>query len=138
MFSMASRGLGPKPDLFAKVDSRTNSTMTSALVGFVMSCFWLMVWYGNFAGWWGRFMDISELPIAILYVIYISLYIWVMREFDDAGFVSRYLAPLLAAAGSCYIIWGAVQKDMFLHFLLLSICIVIGGLPYMNRKRITA
>lgn len=135
MFSIASRGLGPKPELFARIDPRTNSTMLSALVGFVMSCFWLMVWYGNFAGWWGHFMDISELPIAFLYVIYISLYFWVMRRFEDAGFWSRYIAPLLAAAGSCYIIWGAVQKDMFLHFFLLSLCVIVAGLPYMNRKK---
>lgn len=134
MFSIASRGLGPKPELFSRIDPRTNSTMISAGVGFIMSCFWLLVWYGNFAGWWGHFMDISELPIAFLYVIYISLYFWVIRSFEDARFFSRYIAPLLAAMGSCYIIWGAVQKDMFLHFFLLSLCIIVAGLPYMNRK----
>ncbi|WP_163338610.1 APC family permease [Desulfopila sp. IMCC35008] len=134
MFSIASRGLGPKPEIFARVDPRTNSTMISAGVGFIMSSFWLMVWYGNFAGWWGHFMDISELPIAFLYVIYISLYLWVIRTFEDARLFRRYIAPLLAAAGSCYIIWGAVQKEMFLHFFLLSLCIIVAGLPYMNRK----
>jgi APA family basic amino acid/polyamine antiporter len=135
MFSIASRGFGPKADFFGKINPGTNSTINSALLGFALSVFWLMVWYGNFAGWWGRFMDISELPIAFLYVIYISLYIWVMRRFTDLGMFGRFIAPALAGAGSLFIIWGAIQKDMFLHFLLLTALILVAGLPFM-RKRI--
>lgn len=134
MYAISSRGQGPKPAFFSRVDPRTNSTILSALVGFTMSCFWLMVWYGNFAGWWGRFMDISELPIAFLYVIYISLYFWVMRTFTDCSFFIRYLMPLFAGVGSCYIIWGAVQKDMFLHFFLLTLIVIAAGLPYMKKN----
>lgn len=134
MFAISSRGMGPWPELFSRINTRTNSTVVSALVGFVMSCFWLMIWYGNFAGWWGRFMDISELPIAFLYVIYVSLYVWIMRTFSDCGILARYILPILAAIGSCYIIWGAVQKDMFLHFFLLTLAVIVAGLPYMKKR----
>lgn len=132
MFAIASRGLGPKPEFFAAIDPRTNSTRNSAILGFILSTGWLTVWYGNFAGWFGKFMDISELPIAFLYVIYISLYIWVMRRFTDLGTFSRYGAPILAGAGSLYIIWGAIQKDLFLQFFLLTLVIVLAGLPFMR------
>jgi APA family basic amino acid/polyamine antiporter len=132
MFSIASRGLGPKPGFFGAVDPVTNSTRNSALLGFVLSVFWLVIWYGNFAGWFGKFMDISELPIAFLYVIYISLYVWVMRKFKGLGPFSRYAAPVLAGTGSLYIVWGAIQKDMFLHFFLLTLTIIIAGLPFMR------
>ncbi|WFS63555.1 APC family permease [Pseudodesulfovibrio thermohalotolerans] len=135
MFSIASRGLGPKPDFFCRVNPVTNSTTHSAVLGYGLSCFWLLVWYGNFAGWWGNFMDISELPIAFLYVIYISLYIWVMKTFTDLGNVSRYLCPVLAGAGSVYIIWGAIQKAMFLHFLVVSLLILMSGVWLMHGRR---
>ncbi|MBG0791598.1 MAG: amino acid permease [Desulfovibrionaceae bacterium] len=137
MFSIASRNLGPRPDVFKRVNPAYNSTTSSALLGFVLSMFWLLVWYGNFKGWWGGFMDISELPIAFLYVIYISLYIWVARTFTDLGAFSRRVCPVLAGAGSVYIIWGAVQKDMFLHFLVLSALILGAGyaLKGGNRNR---
>ena len=135
MFSIASRGLGPQAKFFAAVDPTTNSTRNSAFLGFVLSCVWLIVWYGNFAGWFGQFMDISELPIAFLYVIYISLYIWVMKRFTGLGPFDRFAAPVLAAMGSVYIIWGAVQKDMFIHFFLLTVTIIIAGLPFMKRRR---
>ena len=134
MFSIASRNLGPCSAFFKKVNSSSNSTVNSAILGFCLSAFWLMVWYGNFAGWWGRFMDISELPIAFLYVIYISLYVFVMRTFDDLGIFSRFIAPFLAGCGSLYIIWGAIQKDMFIHFLIITAVIIICGLPFIKRK----
>lgn len=134
MYSVASRDLGPRPDLFKKINPATNSTTSSALLGYLLSCFWMMVWYGNFNGWWGSFIDISELPIAFLYVIYISIYIWVMRTFDDLGPLSRFLCPLLAGCGSLYIIWGAIQKDMFIHFLALTLLIVGVGLLFKNSK----
>ena len=104
MYSIASRGIGPKVDFFKKVNKKTNSTINSALLGFILSAFWLGVWYGNFAGWWGGFIDISELPIAFLYVIYISIYVWVMKNFDDLGFMGRVMAPFLAFAGLAA--WG--------------------------------
>ncbi|PID72119.1 MAG: amino acid permease [Desulfobulbus propionicus] len=135
MYSIASRGLGPNPRFFATVDPKTNATRNSAFLGAVFSLFWLTVWYGNFAGWFGGFMDISELPIAFLYVIYISLYFWVIRTFDDLGGFSRFIAPACAGIGSLYIIWGAVQKDMFYHFAGVSLVIVLISLPFMRRKK---
>lgn len=128
MYSIASRNLGPCPGFFCRVNVNTNSTTASALIGFALSCFWLVVWYGNFKGWWGQFMDISELPIAFLYVIYISIYIWVMKTFTDLNPFSRFVCPLLAAAGSLYIIWGAIQKDMFIHFLVIALAIIGVGM----------
>lgn len=135
MYSIASRKMGPAHEFFSRVNAETNSTTGSAVIGFILSCFWLMVWYGNFKGWWGQFMDISELPIAFLYVIYISIYIWVMKTFTDLGGFSRYLCPLMAAAGSVYIIWGAIQKDMFIHFLVLSLLILAAGFVMMHPKK---
>jgi len=132
MYSIASRNLGPKSEFFSVVNPHSNSTIHSARIGYILSMMWLGVWYGNFAGWWGQFMDISELPIAFLYVIYISIYIWVMRKFTDLGGFSRFVCPFLAGAGSLYIIWGAIQKDMFIHFLLISLFILLVGYVLMN------
>ncbi|MFW5826722.1 MAG: APC family permease, partial [Alkalispirochaeta sp.] len=61
MFAIASRGVGPAPRYFRVVAPGTNSTQRSAVVGLVLSAAWMVVWYGNFAGWFGGFMDISEL-----------------------------------------------------------------------------
>jgi APA family basic amino acid/polyamine antiporter len=134
MYSIASRDLGPRPSYFKVVHPGTNATRRSAMLGFLLSAFWLFVWYGNFAGWWGGFMDISELPIAVLYVIYISIYVWMIRKLDYLHPFGRYVAPLLAGLGSLYIIFGAVQKEMFLHFLVLALLFALAGYFLMNAK----
>lgn len=134
MYSVAARGYGPRADVFARIDKRTNSTLNSALLGYVMSCIWMVVWYGNFHGWWGNFMDISELPIAFLYVIYLSLYLWFMKTFDDEGPFVQYVAPALAAIGSLYIIWGAVHKAMIIHFVVITLLIILAGRLMMKKK----
>ncbi len=77
-------------------------------------------------------MDISELPIAFLYVIYIALYVWIMKTFSEYGRFTRFVAPTLAGIGSLYIIWGANQKDIFLHFFLVTLVILFAALPFMQ------
>lgn len=135
MFSIASRDLGPKAEIFKVVNRKTGATLNSAILGFCLSALWMIVWCGNVQGWWGKFMDISELPIAFLYVIYIAFCIWVMREYRDLGPFSRFLAPLLAATESVYITWGAIQKDMFIHFVIITAAIMMSGLPFMQAKQ---
>lgn len=134
-YSFAVRGMGPKPEFFKKVNTRTNSTLNSAIIGFILCLIWLCVWYGNFAGWFGGFIDISELPIAYLYVIYTSLYVWVVRTFKDFSIFSRYVAPILAAIGSLYIIWGAIQKEMFLVFTIILISVQFLGNYLVRRNK---
>ncbi len=137
MYSVSIRGLGPKPDFFTKVSTKTNSTLNSAILGFIISCFWLLVWYGNFEGWWGGFMDISELPIAFLYVIYLALYVWVMKSFNDEGPFAQYAAPALAALGSVYIIWGAIHKDMIIPFVIITLITLLIGRLLMNKDALS-
>ncbi len=85
-------------------------------------------------GWWGKFMDISELPIAFLYVIYISLYFYVAKNYEDLGSFKRYIAPFLAGCGSIYIIFGAIQKDMFLQFLIITLINAAISLPFLRKR----
>ena len=58
-----------------------------------------------------------------------------MKKFSGLGPISRYVAPVLAGAGSLYIIWGATQKDMFIHFFVLTLAILLAGLPFMRQKK---
>ncbi len=135
MYSISVRDLGPAPGFFRHISGRTNSTVNSGLLGLVVSAAWLTVWYGSFNGWWGGFMDISELPIAFLYLIYLSLYLWVMRTFADESILVRFIMPALAAVGSGYIIYGAVQKAMIIPFVILTLLILVIGVLLRGGKK---
>ena len=128
MYSIAARNRGPGVKFFSSINSKTGSTLNSALAGLAISLFWLMIWYGNFHGWWGGFMDISELPIVFLYSIYISLYVWYIRHFKEFSLFQRYIAPTLAGIGSVYIVIGGLKKDMVIPFLILSFFIFAAAL----------
>lgn len=135
MYSIAARDLGPLPKFFGHVNPKTDSTLNSGSIGLFCSAFWLMVWYGSFHGWWGEFLDISELPVAMLYLVYVIIYIWIMRTFTDLPKYSRYLAPIAATVGSLYIMWGASQKALFIPFVFLTLGILGVGLMFMRKKK---
>ena len=134
MFSIGVRDMGPKPNLFKAVNSKTDSTINSGIAGLCLSFLWLMVWYGNFHGWFGGFMDTSELPIAFLYFVYLALYVWYIRKFGKRGIFIGYIIPLLAGAGSIFIVLAATRKDMFWQFSLVLVVIMIAG-NLLNRKK---
>ncbi len=135
MYSLAYRNMGPKPNVFKKVNVKTNAPEASTIFGFIVTVLWLIVWYANFQGWFGegRFLDTSELPIATLYVSYILVYIWIMRTYKELSPLKRFVAPGLAALGAIYIIVAGVQKDLFIVFFI--VLLVIMGIGYLLRGK---
>ncbi len=117
MYSIAVRDTGPKPEFFGKLN-RTEATINSGLLSGVFSLFWLFVWYGNFQGWWGGFMDTSILSIVFVGFSYLLIYSHIIRKYNDLNFVNRFVVPSLAAFGAGYLIYGAYQSDpkMFMYF----------------------
>jgi len=140
MYSLAYRNRGPLPKVFSEVSEKTNAPEASVLIGAVITLIWGVVWYGNFQGWYGegRFMDTSELPIAMLYIVYLFIYIWIMRTFTELNYFKRFVAPALASIGSLYIIYAAVQKDMFLTFFVISLLVMLAGYLLDRKTRKTA
>jgi len=128
LYSIAFRGKGLAPRLFVQVTDKSNTPLFSVIGGAVISIAWSVIWYGNFQGWWGGFMDISVLPIAILYGIFVAIYIWIMRDFKDVGPFKRYVVPGLAIIGSLYIVYAALQTPLFINFLLICLFILSIGM----------
>lgn len=137
LYSLAYRGRGPKPEFFAEVEEKHNAPRRSSVFGLVVAALWLLVWYGNFHGWFGEgnFLDTSELPIAMLYAVYIAVYIWVMRTFKELNVVQRFVIPSLAMLGAVFIMYAAVQKDLFIYFFTATVVILIVGYLIDNKGR---
>ncbi len=134
LYSGAVRGFGPCPKILAKVHTKTETPLASALLGYLFAVIWLVVWYGNFAGWFQGFLDFSELPIVFLYVIYLSIYLWYVRNFTELSVIPRFIIPALATCGSCYMIYGASQKDMFLTFCIIFAVVMITGFVFSKKQ----
>ncbi|MEG0134243.1 MAG: APC family permease, partial [Clostridium sp.] len=66
MYSLAARNMGPSPKIFKSIDETTGMPTNSAIVGLLLSCLWLVYFYGAnlTTPWFGVFsFDSSELPI---------------------------------------------------------------------------
>jgi APA family basic amino acid/polyamine antiporter len=124
--SLAFRNKGFFPKYFAQT-SKKDAPGRSILLSLVIMALWGLVWFGNFEGWFGGFLDTSELPIAFLYAIYLLVYLWIMRSFTELNLWQRFVAPSLSTVGSLYIVYAAVQKDLFLVFAGITVVILLSA-----------
>jgi len=138
MFAISIREIGPKQDVFSKL-SNNGATVNSAYLSIVFTLFWFMVWYGNFQGWWGGFMDTSILSIVFISGFYLLVYYHIIKTFKDLGVIRRFIIPTMAAGGSLYLLYGAFMSDplMFLVFsVIVSIFIIVGLLNFNKKKSV--
>lgn len=112
LYAVAARNEGPKPDVFAQVDPKTNMPSNAAIFGLMLCGFWFIFFYGgNLApmNWLGLFaFDSSELPIVTIYAIYIPIFIQFMRKAKELGAMRRFVAPLAGLCGSIFMVIAAV------------------------------
>jgi APA family basic amino acid/polyamine antiporter len=132
-YSLAIRGQGPAPGFFSKVDEKTNMPRHSAIAAFVLSIIYLILWYASLNNLFGRYIGLDEIPIVMVYGIYIILYIWYMRNFKDLNFFNRYVKPICAILGALVIVVGGIQNPNVGIYLLISLVIILGGLLFYRK-----
>ncbi|CAH2212599.1 APC family permease [Tepidibacter aestuarii] len=135
-YSLAIRGQGIKPEFFSKVDTKTNMPTNSAMASFGLICGYLIIWYMNFAGSFpgGMFIDISELPIALIYAFYIVIYIAFMIKMKDLSTVKRIIIPILALLGASIVVYGGLSKPSVLIDLGISTVVFFSGLLFYRKE----
>ena len=109
--AIASRNVGPKPEIFKQVDPATNMPGNSAMMGLFISGLWLLYFYGANLDtpWFGLFsFDSSELPIITTYAMYIPIFISMLIKSKDLGVLKGKIAPMLAIAGSIFMVIAAI------------------------------
>lgn len=137
-YSLSVRNMGPASKFFLKLNSRSNVPTNSGIISLIVVLFWLTAWYGSFKGWWGMFLDFSELPVITTYALYIPIFIWTMRKMKDINFFQRFIVPVLAICGSLFMIFATVVshgvKSVLIYVVIFSVIISI-GLVFKNSGR---
>ena len=126
-YSLAVRGEGIRPDLLAKVNVKTKMPLYATVQAYIICLAYLAVWYCSLNGVFGRYVALDEIPIVSMYVAYIFLYIYYIRNFRDLGFFPRFVKPLLAVAGALVILYGGISNEALGQNLLISIFVVLLG-----------
>ena len=150
IYSLAARGDGPKHRLFSQVDKESNLPHNSAAFGLLLCAFWgcsfvmasLLETWGSvkvFAGTAFESVpfsfDASELPIITIYAMYIPIFINWMRKAKDESTLRRYVIPVLAIAGSLFMVYASLvghKMENFWYLIVFAVVMLIGKL--LKRK----
>lgn len=143
IYSLASRKQGPKPKVFHQVDASTNMPANSGVFALLLTAAWLLFFYvtqlSGLGEGWGIFaFDATELPIVTSYAFYIPIFFMMMFRMKDLGFFKRFLAPMLAIAGSGFMMLATVvsHKMFVVGYLIIFAVLMAIGFVFSKEKKI--
>ncbi|MDY0227830.1 MAG: APC family permease [Desulfomicrobium apsheronum] len=139
IYSISARNQGPRPFMYKQIDNATNMPTNSAVLGLLLSAFWLVYFYGaNLTKpWFGFFcFDPSELPIVTIYALYIPIFVVFMKKEADLSVFKRYVMPSLAIFGSLFMMFAACFSHgmAVVAYLVIFGVIMLGG-AFFSRER---
>ena len=139
MYDLAADGENEKLAMFKNIDPSTNMPTNSTVFGLFISGLWLVYFYGAnlTAGWFGPFcFDSSELPIITLYVLYIPIYIVLMRQKSLSTF-KRFVMPILAILCSLFMVFATFYAygTTVLFYLIVFAVMMFIGVFFKGKKK---
>ena len=106
MYTMSCRGQGPAPEKFSKLGKNQSVSLLSCLYGLGCMVLMLVVWYlAMHSVWLFKYLgSMDEILCAIIYGVYIFMYIYIMRNFKDCSIFERYVMPIVAIIGAIFFV----------------------------------
>lgn len=106
MYTISCRGQGPAPEKFSKLGKNQSISLLSCLYGFACMVLMLIVWYlvMNTKSIFNYLGSMDEIICAIIYGVYILMYIHIIKNFKDCNVFQRYIMPVVAIIGSVFFV----------------------------------
>lgn len=137
IYSLAARGRGIRPQLFASVDPKSDMPSNSCIMALLLCAAWLLYFYfGTLMNQLGplRF-DPSELTIITLYGSYIPIFINMLKSGGELGFVRGRLMPVLTICCCVFMLAaafiGSFENSMW--YLVVFAILMLTGVAF-DRK----
>ncbi|MDR0840015.1 MAG: APC family permease [Christensenellaceae bacterium] len=146
LYSLAARGRGPAPKIFAQVDPETNMPTNSAIFGLLMCgifyCYWQVCFFETrvlgtthlpmLLSW-----EPDELPIIMLYGAYIPIFLSIMKKEKDLNPFKRFVMPLLGAISCLFMVFCAFyayKMDAVYYVIVIAVVLLLGALFQREKK----
>lgn len=144
-YAVASRGMGPMANWFADLDTRNDFPVKSAIFGMIFAGFWyawdiVMYWNGpDFMGTTHGNMffgyEPDEVCIVNLYLMYIPMFIALIKKNKDFNFIQRFVLPILGI-GCCFFMvfccWKGWGTTACLGYLVMFLVVMVIGRLVMH------
>lgn len=142
-YSLAARGVGPRPELLSRVDPSTNMPGNSAIMALLVCSCWLVYFYGaNLTSplWFGIFsFDSSELPIITIYAFYIPVFLVYMKKARSLSLntLQGRVMPVLAICGCVFMVFAACMAhgiSVVFYLIVFAAIMLLGALLYGKNR----
>lgn len=136
-YSIALRGMFPLEEKMKKINEKTHLPEYSAATAFIITMAWEWINYVVQKNNLIPNSDVSEIPIVASYVLYIILYVCVIKLYlkgEIEGKIRGIVIPSLAIFGSVLIIIGGLQNPMTVVYLGICLVIIMISLIFYNKK----
>ena len=142
MYSLAARGEGPAPRVYAQVDGATHMPTNSSVLALMITAAWFLYFYAsNLACLWsGPFVfDSTELPIITIYTMYLPILVqWMRREKTESA-LRRFILPAFAVCGCLFMVLASILSHgmgCLWYLIVYAVIMFIGWLAeYLRRKK---
>lgn len=106
MYTMSCRGQGIMPEKFSKLGKNQSVSLLSSLYGYGCILLMLGVWCLAMHGVvpFNRLGCMDEIVCAIIYGVYITMYINIMVKFKGENVFRRFIMPIFAIIGSIFFV----------------------------------
>lgn len=141
LYSLSTRKMGPKPEMFEQIDNSTNMPTNSAIFALLVCALWFTYFYGaNLAPklWFGVFsFDSSELPIVTIYTMYIPIFIMLIKkDRKEFGVFKGIVLPVLSIISCAFMTIAAIyaHKASVIYYLIIYVVIMLIGVLFLLKK----
>lgn len=124
--------------LFSERSEINGIPFASAIMGLFFSELWLVYYCFSEIGHPETFsgFDPAEISIAVMYGMYIPIFVSAMIKRRGEGFVKRFALPLAAVAGALFLVLSAVMSFGVptVVYLLLVACVMLAAEIFCRRR----
>lgn len=134
-YALALRKDLPYSEKIAEVHPKYKVSVISSLLSLAFSGFWLFVHFLSIhiPGMKDMGIDISSIPIVIMYIFYTILYIGIIVR-TKRGLIKNkltgILCPILAILGAATILYGGLTASNAKIYLIVSFLIFVSGILF--------
>lgn len=135
--SLAERSMIPKSNIFTPVNDKLGLNIPSAILSGIIGLFWLGVHYITQKYNILTNSDVSEIAVIFSYVLYIILYIQVIKLFKKGEIksaVKGIFNPCMAIIGSLIVLVGSISNPLLIWYLLILIIIVVSSIIFYKKN----
>lgn len=142
MYSVAVRGMGPRPEFYGDIDRQNSFAVKSSLVGLILAGAWygwtVILWMKGpdfFGGvhnslWIGWEPD--EISIVNLYAMYIPMFVALMVKCKEFNFFRRFVMPSLGLICCIFMVYccvvGKGPQQILGYLIFFAVVMFVGYL----------